>query len=279
MVKGILSKFYKNLPVVQELRQIGESIWQTQQKLSDLPAHLRAIEGIQVIDFEFHRHPRYKHPMRLPRYQAQISSQNGEDGILHEIFRRVDTTSRISAEVGIGDRCQNNAAFLLSLGWNGYWMDGSDSFLAAIQNRIGIEQSCLKWLITFVTRENIAAYFQQFSVPNEFDLLSLDIDQNTYFAWEGLRSFSPRVVVIEYNGCVPADIDWRVAYNPDRRWDGKRNFGASLKVFEILGQRLGYCLVGCGFSGVNAFFVRDDPVEDKFAAPFTSENHFESKPH
>jgi hypothetical protein len=279
MLKRIVSKFYKRLPVVRELRQIGDSIWRSQQVLNDLQADVRAIQRIHPLDFELVRHPRYQDPIRLPRYQAQINSQNGEDGILHEIFRRVGTTSRIFAEVGVGDGCQNNTAFLLSLGWNGYWMDGSSSFLAAIENRKDIDQSCLRWLVTSIDRENIKTCFEQLGVPIEFDLLSLDIDQNTYYAWEGLRIFKPRVVVIEYNGCVPADIDWKVVYDPSRRWDGTQNFGASLKAFEILGRQLGYCLVGCEFGGVNAFFVRDDLVGKKFAAPFTSENHYEPKRH
>jgi hypothetical protein len=279
MLKKIVSYFYKNLPVVRELRQIGSAVWHTQQKLIDLQVDLRAIRGIQALDFEFDRHSRYQDPMRLPRYQAQVNSQNGEDGILHEIFRRLGTTTRIFVEVGVGNGSENNTAFLLSLGWSGYWMDGSNGFLAALENRKDLERNCLKWIVTVITRENIDSRFKELGVPEEFDLLSLDIDQNTYYAWEGLHGFRPRVVVIEYNGSVPADIDWKVSYGPDRSWDGTQNFGASLKALEILGHRLGYCLVGCELNGVNAFFVRTDLVEDKFAAPFTSENHYEPRRH
>jgi hypothetical protein len=37
----------------------------------------------------------------------------------------------------------------------------------------------------------------------------------------------------------------------------------------------GYSLVGCGLTGVNAFFVRDDCVGARFLAPFTAEQHYE----
>jgi hypothetical protein len=93
--------------------------------------------------------------------------------------------------------------------------------------------------------------------------------------WEGLRDFRPRVVVVEYNSSLPADLDWKVNYDPLRTWDGTNNFGASLKAFEKLGISLGYSLVGCDFLGTNAFFVRDDLVAGKFASPFTAENHHE----
>jgi hypothetical protein len=113
------------------------------------------------------------------------------------------------------------------------------------------------------------------SVPREFDLLSLDIDQNTYYAWEGLQSFRPRVVVVEYNAAIPPDVDWKVSYRADRVWDGTQNFGASLKALERLGARMGYSLVGCDLAGTNAFFVRAELAESRFAAPFTAENHYE----
>jgi hypothetical protein len=111
-------------------------------------------------------------------------------------------------------------------------------------------------------------------VPTELDLLSLDIDRNTYYLWEALRQFRPRLVVVEYNAAIPPGIEWKDTYGP-RVWDGTQNFGASLKAYENLGRQLGYSLVGCEFTGINAFFVRNDLVGDKFAEPFTAENHYE----
>jgi len=52
-------------------------------------------------------------------------------------------------------------------------------------------------------------------------------------------------------------------------------FRTCLSAFEKLGKQKGYSLVGCSFSGSNAFFVRDDLLQDKFSAPFSAENHYE----
>ena len=60
-------------------------------------------EAIRLLDIELERHPRYSDPRRLQRYAFQVCSQNGEDGIICEIFRRLGTTDRVFAEVGIGD--------------------------------------------------------------------------------------------------------------------------------------------------------------------------------
>ena len=45
----------------------------------------------------------------------------------------------------------------------------------------------------FVTAENAAALLAELAAPAEFDLLSLDIDRNTYHLWRALGSYRPRV--------------------------------------------------------------------------------------
>jgi hypothetical protein len=204
-----------------------------------------------------------------------VCSQSGEDGIIHEIFRRIHPTKRLFVEVGVGDGSENNTAFLLSQGWRGFWIDGNDAFLKNIEKRPDLRGGCLRGLSTFVTKENVGSIFSKLEIPTEFDFLSLDIDQNTFYIWEALDRFRPRVVVVEYNASIPPDIEWKVNYAPDRTWDGTHNFGASLKAFENLGRKLGYSLVGCDILGANVFFVRDDLVADHFAMPFTAENHYE----
>jgi hypothetical protein len=112
-------------------------------------------------------------------------------------------------------------------------------------------------------------------VPLEFDILSLDIDRNTSWAWQALREFRPRVVVIEYNAAIPPQDDWEINYDPHAVWDGTVVFGASLLALQRIGEDMGYALVGCELAGVNAFFVRKDLTKDLFCEPFTAVNHYE----
>jgi len=278
MFKKLLKGVYSRIPGIRELLQISESANETRnlvRRMSISLGQLNAAESLRLFDLELERHPRYADPRRLLRYAFAVCSQNGEDGIIREIFRRIGPGDRIFAEIGVGDGTENNTAFLLSQGWRGFWIDGDRSFLKTIERAANLQDGCLKSSVTFVSRENIAGLFEALGVPKQFDLLSLDIDQNTYYIWEGLTGFRPRVVVIEYNASIPPDVEWRVQYDARRTWDGTHNYGASLKALELLGRKLGYCLVGCDFNGVNAFFVRDDLVADRFAGPFTSENQYE----
>jgi hypothetical protein len=268
MLMRALRRLYRRLPVIRELRDLTDAVRRGQDRMSTQ-------EALRWLDRELRNDPRFQDDQRLLSFQAQICSQHGEDGIIREIFRRIGTTNRVFCELGVGNGAENNTAFLLSQGWTGYWIDADDDFVTTIQSRTDLSKDDLQWLVTRISRENVGRCFQQMDVPLEFDLLSLDIDQNTYYVWEGLAAYRPRVVVTEYNGALPPDIDWKVRYDEDRRWDGTQNFGASLKAFENLGRRLGYSLVGCEFIGANAFFVRDDLVAGRFAEPFTAENHYE----
>src|SRR6266436_4293106 len=161
-----LSALYGALPLVRELRVIMAKIERCER--SWLTA-----EATRIIDFELQNDARYADPIRLLRHRAQVCSQDGSDGIIHEIFRRIGITNRVFTEVGVGDGHENNTAFLLSLGWSGYWIDGEAGFLAALKERKDIPQSALKPLVAFVSRENIAKLFEQLGVPVEFDFLSL----------------------------------------------------------------------------------------------------------
>jgi len=292
MLGKILSDMYSRMPVIRDLLQISKSVQQAEGICNDIRNIALAIESrarevrdaahtlntantIRLLDFELAGNPRYADRRRLLRYAFQVCSQNGEDGMIHEIFRRVGVGDRLFAEVGIGDGTENNTAFLLTQGWKGFWIDSNEAFVKVVNARPDLQGGCIKYLVSFVSKENIGELFHQLGVPREFDLLSLDIDQNTYYAWEGLREFRPRVVVVEYNAVIPQEVDWKVHYDGSRAWNGTINFGASLKAFELLARELGYSLVGCDFIGVNAFFVRSDLVGDKFAEPFTTENHYE----
>ncbi len=265
------SSFLKRLPGIRHILRLKAVILRISSSLN----RLSAIEAVRLLDVDLLNHPRFTDPLRLLRYQSRTCSQHGEDGMIREIFRRIGTTNRVFAEVGVGDGTENNTAFLLSTGWTGYWIDGDDLFVDTVKDRPDLSDGCLKWLVSFVTRENVAGLFKQMGVPIEIDFMSLDIDQNTYYLWDGLRQYRPRVVVVEYNSVLPADVDWKVRYESSRTWNGTQNFGASLKAFEKLARELGYSLVGCDFHGLNAFFVRDDLAASKFAEPFTSENHYE----
>lgn len=222
--------------------------------------------------------PRATDPTRLLRYGYKVYSQHDEDGIIEEIFRRVGTTNRTFVEFGAGDGLENCTLYLVLRGWSGAWIDGSAVCYELIQRHLAsvIREGRLRVRHALITAENIEALFRELAVPAEPDFLSIDIDRNDYWVWRAIVAWRPRVVAIEYNASFGPAVSCVVPYDPNAVWNLTNHFGASLKALEYLGAEKGYTLVGCNLTGVTAFFVRDDLVSDRFATPFTAENHFES---
>jgi len=220
--------------------------------------------------------PRFQDPRRLLGSGFKVYSQHDEDGIIEEIFRRIGETDRYFVEFGVGDGLENCTTYCLLKGWSGVWIDGSAICFEGIQNNMApfLRTGKLKARYSFITAENVQTLFAELGVPTQFDFLSIDIDRNDYWVWEAIERYNPRVVAIEYNPSFRHTVACVVPYSPNAIWEGDNYYGASLKALEILGRRKGYSLVGCNYTGVTAFMVRNDLVGDRFAAPFTSENHY-----
>lgn len=222
--------------------------------------------------------PKYSDPRSLTKHEHRLFSQNGEDGIINEIFNRIGTTNKYVVEFGGGEGLENNSSLLILNGWQGLWMEANEKHFNTLRKNFSkyIDEGKLQVKNSFIYAENIESLFKEANVPTEPDLLSVDIDGNDYWVWKAIENYSPRVVIIEYNASLGPCLNWTIKYNPEHVWNDRSiYYGASLKTLELLGKEKGYKLVGCTFSGVNAFFVREDLVKDKFLEPYTSENHYE----
>ena len=216
-------------------------------------------------------------PLSLHRHYGQIYSQNGEDGMIAEIFRRLGgPRNRVFVEIGAGDGIENCTRFWLEQGWHGLWIDGSASNVAAATATFSqyVATGQLRITEALVTPESVAELIAAAGLPDEIDLLSLDIDLNTHWVWQALP-LRARVHCLEYNGSIPPSLDVAMPYDPEASWDGSSAFGAGLKWLERIGRAKGLSLVGCDLSGLNAFFVDAQECEGKFRQPYTAETHYE----
>ena len=211
----------------------------------------------------------------------KVYSQNDEDGIIEEIFNRIGTAGRKFVEFGVENGLESNGHFLLHKGWSGLWIEGSRKYYNKILKLFNkpIEQKQLAVVNSFVTVDNINEIISGWkgSSGGDVDLLSIDIDGNDYHVWQAINSISPKVVIIEYNSKFPPTYEWIMPYDANYSRDygilrgGSDCFGASLKSLEILGDKLGYRLVGTNLNGVNAFFVKKELAKDLFVSPASAE--------
>src|SRR5919204_6377034 len=79
--------------------------------------------------------PRHADPKRLLRYGFKLYSQNDEDGIIQEIFRRIGSTDRTFVEFGVETGVECNTAKLLVEGWRGLWIEAKPGNVEAVHRR------------------------------------------------------------------------------------------------------------------------------------------------
>jgi hypothetical protein len=222
-------------------------------------------------------HNRYSDEKNLTRYYSQVYSQNGEDGMIAEIFRRIAAKDKFFVEIGVENGRECNTRFLLEMGWSGIWIEGDAARVAEAHTFFApyVNTKRLTIVQSFITPDNIEAILRASGAPAAFDFLSLDIDQYTSHVWKNIETYRPRAICIEYNASIPPSCAVEVPYIPNVAWDGSNWFGAGLKAIEMIGLNKRFRLIGCDYLGVNAFLVSEDEEPGLFQAPFTAEFHYE----
>lgn len=170
----------------------------------------------------------------------------GESTIMYNIFEEIGTKTKYAVEFGASDGYwySNIRMFLDECNWNGLQMEG------ILNSKNGVKSE-------FITKENINQLFQKYNVPQELDLLSIDIDGNDYWVWKELNYY-PSVVIIEYNSNFNIGESYALKYNPNHNFQKSGGFySASLTAFEKLGTEKGYFLHK-EISYTNLIFVRNE---------------------
>jgi len=189
--------------------------------------------------------------------EKTIYSESGEDGILFTLFSAFGTTDKYFVEFGAekGTQC-NTRALREYAGFSGILFD------------MDFENPEINLFKHTITEDSVVRIFQQHAVPRQFDLLSVDIDSHDFYVLhEILKSYTPRILVCEYNATHLPNED-RVVLRGDMNFNGNY-FGASILAFYKLVSRFNYSLVYANEKGVNLFFVRNDLIDQSI---FTVKN-------
>lgn len=220
----------------------------------------------QLLYRDILRDKRFDDPRRLERFGYSSCSQNDEDGMLVEVFRRLGISHGSFFEFGVGNGLQNCTFHFLQQGWSGAWVEINRPKFEWIKKYFSraIVSGQLRVGDTPVTVGNVDEIAQNLGVAHDLDLLSIDIDGNDYHVFSAIKSFSPKVVVLEYNPMFPPPIKMVGALDDAYVYNEKTYIGASLESLNVLARRKGYRLVGCSTGGVNAIFVRNDLAGDLF---------------
>ena len=205
----------------------------------------------------------------LPLDQVGFSrfSEFEEDGQLLYLLTLAGSTSRTVVEISSQDgRVCMATNLLVHHRWRGFLFDGDPVFVRegrrffashpATRSAPPVVKS--EWF----TRENVNQVLAAAGVPDDVDVLSLDIDGNDLYLWSAM-TMRPRILICEFNNGVPSELALTIPYKPDFSFaalpaDQAMFRSASLAAFVAVGRRKGYRLVGMNALGFNAIFLRDD---------------------
>ena len=218
---------------------------------------------------------RHEQGSSLTSREYRVYSQNGEDGIIADIVRRVGPSfPRTFVEFGAGSALAGNTVFLADvLGWRGLYIEAAEDDFATLEWKYQ-STPAVTTMRSFVYPDNINQLVTAAGLGDDIGVFSIDVDGNDYYIWKALQ-VRPVLVIVEYNGAIALD-EALVQPFSDEPWDGTDYYGASLGALEALGTTLGYTLVYTDLTGTNAFFVRNDAIggfQEVLPAPRRVVNH------
>jgi hypothetical protein len=193
----------------------------------------------------------------LTSSERSVFSQFGEDGVLAELLRRVGAPSRYFVEFGAEAGLEGNCVLLASLGWSGLLVEGDAEKARSLLWRYSSAPQVVA-AEAMVAPEDVEEHFRAAGVPDEPDVMSIDVDGIDWWIWRAIASFRPRIVIVEYNGHITTDRALTIPSEHREPWDGTAYYGASLTAYERLARAKDYRLVHTELNGNNAFFVRED---------------------
>tara|TARA_R110000851_G_scaffold161492_2_gene305190 strand:+ start:125 stop:808 length:684 start_codon:yes stop_codon:yes gene_type:complete len=201
---------------------------------------------------------------KLSKFEMNVNSQNGEDGVLQEILKRLDIKLGTFCEFGAWDGVHLSNTYLLAQkGWKGVYIEGdSDKFNDLLETKKKHDPDqliCVNKFVSVDGENSLESILKSTEIETDFDLLSIDIDSYDYQVWESLREYTPKIVVIEVNGGLGPHAE------QIHTLDGDGNVllqGSSFASTYKLGKTKGYtCVYHCG----NMIFLRNDLFNpDKF---------------
>jgi len=209
--------------------------------------------------------------------EFKVFSQWGDDGIIQYLIQNISIQDKKFIEFGVENYTEAVTRFLLiNNNWSGLVMDGS------AENIHFIRQDPIYFLYDiraeshFITKENIENLLKKYHFNQKIGLLHIDIDGNDYHVWKAI-SFSPEIVIVEYNAIFGAERAITIPYDPQfyrtEKHPSNLYFGASLSALNHLAQEKNYALIGCTSAGNNAFFIRKDKLKE---CPFPEKTPLEA---
>jgi hypothetical protein len=188
--------------------------------------------------------------VHLEDHRANVHSQFGEDGMIREALRLLPDVPKWCVEFGAWDgRYKSNTRRLIwEDDWSAVLIEADPQRFRDLESTYADSPSvtCLHGRVDRTGPGRLDALLAGTAIPQDFGLLSIDVDGDDWHLWEAVAEYTPALVVVEFNATIPADEDFVQPYGVHQ--------GSSLAAFARLAAVKGYELVGV--TDWNALLVR-----------------------
>lgn len=193
---------------------------------------------------------------RFRTFQEQVQanlwqkySQNGEDAILDAVFARIGTKYKIAVECGAADGLWfSNTRNLIEQGWKALLIESDEEAFEKLFNRYKANENIALECRTIQAagKDSFDNVFREHGLPQDFDLLVIDVDGMDCYLFNSLLHYKPIVIVCEYDPAVDR------MFQPEYGGEGQ----AGQDIIRYIAQAKGYQCIGRTLT--NLIFVRDD---------------------
>jgi hypothetical protein len=188
---------------------------------------------------------------RLNDYAANVYSQNGEDGILTRLLELIGERNGWCIEFGAWDgvNLSNCANLIRNHEYSGVLIEASEKRFARLESnyRDNPRVTTIRALVGFDSADGLDALLSDNAMPDDPDVLSIDIDGNDYHVWSAISHFRAKIVCVEFNPTIPNAVDFVQTADHSVRQ------GCGIRSLVRLGKEKGYELACC--TDCNALFV------------------------
>jgi hypothetical protein len=198
------------------------------------------------------------------KYSHNVYSQNGEDGIIDELLKKLEIDNGWVCEFGAWDGILFSNTFnLVEKNFKAVFIEADNNNYKDLLKTVEKYPNIIP-INAFVdysdTDNSLDNLLGKTKIPINFDVLSIDVDSYDYQIWKSFKKYRPKIVVIEVNSGSHVDFN-----NLEHIHTPTKYQGTALAPMVNLGLEKGYSFV-C--HGGNAIFIEDDFLKSRF--PFYS---------